>query len=176
MRLAPTLLCLSVAALLLPGAAQACRFLPYEPAEAPIFGKACTARWTLETDRMVELGEAYDLGAGITLQRLTDGNGCDMEVHLVVHDCGTADVIRIGPVRQIAGDPDESGQALEDLAAYLDGAEAGTPTTLAGIEERASALGLEVSARVISGQKVQAGDFDVTTGCACSLFYDGGGG
>ncbi|MCC5976331.1 MAG: hypothetical protein JJT81_20105 [Rubellimicrobium sp.] len=160
-----------IAAMALPEPLLACNFALYDPADKVELGEACAATWTLKTDRRVMLSPAVDLGQGMTLQDVRDGHDCGYEFSLIVHDCHSAGVLLVGS--EIHSRSRESDEAdLAELARHI----AEARPTLDEIEVMAAADGHQVIERRISGQQVDVAGFALPTGCACSIFYDGGGG
>lgn len=159
------------AVLALPSVALGCNFALYDPSDKVSFGEACAATWTIKADRRVLLSPAIDLGQGMTLQEVRDGHDCAYDLSLIIHDCHTADVLLVGSdAHARSRGIEESG--LEALARVI----ARERPSLEAIEGMAADLGAAMIERRISGQAVDVAGFALTTGCACSLFHDGGGG
>lgn len=79
--------------------ALACSPALFDPAPYPVPGANCALRIDLNEIDQVHLGEAEPLGGGLILQALSEGNGCYARFHLLVHDCGRAQVMVIGAER-----------------------------------------------------------------------------
>lgn len=149
------------------GPALACMPVMMTPSATPTPGEACAISWTLTEIRAAGLSPVTDLGDGLVMQHVYDGNACYWESNLLVQDCATGTAMVIGPDdRALMDEPRETG--IDRIAAALQiGAIAGLAPVagLAATEGYPPALTLATDATIsVNGQSM-------AISCACATFY-----
>ncbi|MCL4187330.1 MAG: hypothetical protein KJZ85_06945 [Rhodobacteraceae bacterium] len=167
---------MAAALALAPGAGLACSPVPFTPAPGPVAGGGCSVVFYLTEIRAVGLGPAKDLGQGLVMQDIFDGNACYWEANLIVLDCAARRALVIGhDDRALMAEPRETGidRIAADLAAA---AAAGRAPVLDDIAAAAAAEGYatRLALQLDRERNIEVNGQRIAIDCACAAFYPGG--
>jgi len=150
----------------LPGAALACSPTLNTPSDRFVTGEACAMSRHVDAIRTVGLSPARDIGHGIVVQDIFDGNACYWEANLIVFDCAAGTAAIIGPDnRALMDEPRRTG-----IDKITDRIAAGAQS-LDAIAARAATEGYDAAPLLHVGARINVNGISMPTDCACALFY-----
>jgi hypothetical protein len=156
---------LTLAPAVVPAVAQACSPAMRTPAAQPVRGDACALRIDLDEVNVVSLSAAQGFGAGLSIQKLTQGNACDAALNLVVHDCAAGAVLIIGTEHfALMEAADGAPSPLDDLRRR---ALADTGADLARVAALSEQAGFGAPLQLRPDQALQFGRHRLPLGCVC---------
>lgn len=142
----------------------ACMPVLMVPTAAPVPGEGCSQSHVLTEIRAVGLSPMQDLGNGLIVQDIYDGNACYWEANLLVHDCAAGQMLVIGPdARSLDTEPRQTG--IDRIAAWM-AAEAASPG-LQAVAARAGQEGYGAPLQAAVGARLSINGAGLATGCAC---------
>jgi hypothetical protein len=150
---------------LMPVAALACSPAIVSPAPHPVRGEGCALRIDLDAVDAVFLSAVQPLSPSLSIQNLTEGNGCYARLNLVVHDCAARAVMIIGTEHFSLMDAEPgSSSPLDDLrtAALADG-----NADLARMAALSEQAGFGAPLQLRPDQALQFGRHRLPLGCVC---------
>lgn len=165
---------------LLAGPGLACSPAPFQtPVGAVVEGPGCGMEMALGAFDAVRLGAAERLRGGLSMQALSEGNGCYARLSLVVHDCTAGRVAVIGPetfdlMASLGQDP-AAMTGLESIHnRALDALKSGSVQTLDDFTALSRAQGLGEPQMLGTTESLHFGGQSVPLSCACATARDGG--